>query len=136
MKKETLIEIILGTIGGLTFAIGMCCTLLPEWNLFKEGIVIGIIGIIILLSIIPIYKKNHPQKKEKKKIDLGIIISVVLGIVGTLIMGFGMSKVMTNDTDKTHLLIGIITGVVGLLICILNYPIFSYLKSKNNEKDD
>ena len=30
MKKETLLEIILGTIGGLVFAIGMCMCLLPE----------------------------------------------------------------------------------------------------------
>ena len=28
MKKETLLEIILGTIGGLVFAIGMCMCLL------------------------------------------------------------------------------------------------------------
>lgn len=33
MKKETLLEIILGTIGGLIFAIGMCMCLIPEWNM-------------------------------------------------------------------------------------------------------
>ena len=54
MKKETLLEIILGTIGGLVFAIGMCMSLIPEWNLFTTGIVIAIVGFIILLCIIPI----------------------------------------------------------------------------------
>lgn len=39
MKKETLLEIILGTIGGLVFAIEMCMCLIPEWNLFKVGVV-------------------------------------------------------------------------------------------------
>ena len=52
MKKETLLEIILGTIGGLVFAIGMCMCLLPEWDLFTPGVVVGIIGFIILLCII------------------------------------------------------------------------------------
>lgn len=33
MKKETLLQIILGTIGGLVFAIGMCMCLIPEWDL-------------------------------------------------------------------------------------------------------
>ena len=57
MKKETLLEIILGTIGGLVFAIGMCMCLLPEWNLFTQGVVVAIIGFIILLCIIPVYRK-------------------------------------------------------------------------------
>lgn len=38
MKKETLLEIILGTVGGLVFAIGMCMCLIPEWDLFKTGV--------------------------------------------------------------------------------------------------
>ena len=32
MKKDTLLEIILGTVGGLVFALGMCMCLLPEWK--------------------------------------------------------------------------------------------------------
>ena len=28
------------------------------------------------------------------------------------------------------IIIGMITGVIGLLICVLNYPIYSYLKAK------
>ena len=41
-----------------------------------------------------------------------------------------MSKIMVDSPDKMDMLIGMITGVVGLLICVLNYPIYSYLKSK------
>ena len=131
MKKETLQEIILGTIGGLVFAIGMCMSLIPEWNLFKVGIIVSIIGFIILLCIIPIHKKRKP-KKEKKQIDWGIVLTFVIGIVGSLIMGFGMSKVMVGSPEKMDIIIGMITGVVGLLICVLNYPIYSYLKSNKN----
>ena len=47
MKKETLLEIILGTIGGLIFAVGMCMCLIPEWNMFKAGVVVAIIGFIV-----------------------------------------------------------------------------------------
>ena len=128
MKKETLLEIILGTIGGLIFAIGMCMCLVTKWDMLKPGVIVAIIGFIVLLCIIPVYRKNHP-KKEKKKVDLGIVLTFVIGIIGSLIMGFGMSKVMVGDTSQTDMIVGIITGVVGLIICVLNYPVYSYIKS-------
>ena len=129
MKKETLLEIILGTIGGLVFAIGMCMCLIPEWNLFTTGVVVGIIGFIILLCIIPIYKKEHPKKVSNKQTDWGLVLTWTVGVIGALIMGFGMSKIMIDSPEKMDMIIGMITGVVGLLICVLNYPIYSYLKS-------
>ena len=131
MKKDTLLEIILGTIGGLIFAIGMCMCLIPEWNLFKAGIVISIVGFIVLLCIIPVYRNSHP-KKERGKINWGIVFTWVIGVIGALIMGFGMSKVMVDNPGQTDMLIGIVVGVIGLLICVLNYPIYSYLKSNKD----
>ena len=129
MKRETLLEIILGTIGGLLFAIGMCMCLLPEWNLFIQGVVVAIIGFIILLCIIPVYRKEHPKKVNNKKIDWGLVLTWTIGVVGSLIMGFGMSKVMVGEASNSDILVGIITGVVGLIICVLNYPIYAYIKN-------
>lgn len=131
MKKDTLLEIILGTIGGLIFAIGMCMCLIPEWNMFKAGVVIAIIGFIILLCIIPIYRKSHP-KKEHGPIDIGLVTTWTVGVVGALIMGFGMSKIMVGETSTSDMIVGLITGVVGLVICVLNYPIYAYIKSEKN----
>lgn len=128
MKKETLLQIILGTIGGLVFAIGMCMCLVAEWNLMTPGVVTSIIGFIILLCIIPVYRKNHP-KKEHGPINWGIVLTFVIGVVGALIMGFGMSKIMVGDITSTDMIIGLITGVVGLIISVLNYPIYSYINS-------
>ena len=127
MKKDTLLEIILGTIGGLVFAIGMCMTLIPEWNLFNLGVVITVIGFILLLCIIPIYRSTHP-KKQHAPINWGIVFTWIIGVVGALIMGFGMSKVMVDAPSQSELILGIVVGVIGLLICVLNYPIYSYLK--------
>ena len=128
MKKETLLEIIFGTIGGLVFAIGMCMCLIPEWNMFKIGIIVAIIGFIILLCIIPVYKSSHPRKAHKP-INWGIVLTWIVGLVGALIMGFGMSKIMVGETSTSDMIIGIIFGVVGLIICVLNYPVYDYIKS-------
>ena len=129
MKKETLMEIILGTVGGLIFSIGMCMCLITEWDLLKVGVIVALIGFIILLFIIPIYRKEHPKKVNTKKTDLGLILTWIIGVIGALIMGFGMSKIIVESPEKIDMIIGMITGIVGLLICVLNYPIYSYLKS-------
>ena len=130
MKKETLLEIILGTIGGLVFAIGMCMCLLPEWNMFNNGVITALIGFIILLCIIPVYKSCHPNKiKEKKPVNWGIVLTWAIGVMGALIMGFGMSKVMVGEASTSDMIVGLITGVVGLIICVLNYPIYAYINS-------
>lgn len=129
MKKETLLEIILGTIGGLVFSVGMCMCLVEKWNMLKGGIITSIIGFVILLLIIPVYKSAHPKTvKTKKNIDWGIVATWVIGVIGSLIMGFGMSKVMVEGVSEIDFIIGLITGVTGLIICVLNYPIYSYIK--------
>lgn len=133
MKKETLLEIILGTIGGLIFAVGMCMCLIPEWDLFKVGVVVAVIGFIVLLRIIPIYRSTHP-KKTHGKVNWSFVIAWIIGIIGALIMGFGMSKTMIDGTSN-DMLAGIIIGVIGLIICTLDYPVYSYLK-RNKEKED
>ena len=128
MKKETLLEIILGTIGGLVLSIGMCMCLVTEWNMLVPGVVVAAIGVIILLCIIPVYRKDHPRKPHGP-INWGIVLTFVVGIVGSLIMGFGMSKILVGEPSQTDMIVGMITGVVGLVICVLNYPIYSYIKS-------
>lgn len=127
MKKETLLEIVLGTIGGLVFALGMCMCLIPEWNLFNAGVVVAIFGFIILLCIIPVYKSNHPSKPHKP-VNVGFVMTWVIGIVGALVMGFGMSKTMVDGAGSSDMLMGIVIGIVGLIICVLDYPVYSYLK--------
>ena len=127
MKKETLLEIVLGTIGGLVFALGMCMCLIPEWNLFNAGVVVAIFGFIILLCIIPVYKSNHPSRSHKP-VNVGFVMAWVIGIVGALVMGFGMSKTMGDGAGSSDMLMGIVIGIVGLIICVLDYPVYSYLK--------
>ena len=43
-------------------------------------------------------------------------------------MGFGMSKIMVGTPETVDMVVGLITGVIGLLICILNYPVYIYIK--------
>ena len=42
MKKSSFVAMVLGTVSGVLFALGMCMALLPEWDSFREGIVFGV----------------------------------------------------------------------------------------------
>lgn len=41
--------LILGTLGGVFFVPGMCMALLPEWGLKTQGVVYGVVGLAVLL---------------------------------------------------------------------------------------
>lgn len=59
------------------------------------------------------------------------IFAYIFGIFGAIVMGSGMSLVMTDSSItlgiENAMGIGIVIGVVGMLMAIVNYPIFKRL---------
>ena len=62
MKKSSFVALIMGTVSGLLFALGMCMALLPEWNSFTEGVVFGAIGIVLSIITALIWCKMENKK--------------------------------------------------------------------------
>lgn len=50
MKKSTFAAMIMGTVGGILFALGMCMALVAEWNAFKPGVIMGRLGLLCCLQ--------------------------------------------------------------------------------------
>ena len=63
MKKKDFITLIMSTVGGILFALGMCMALLPEWGAMMPGIVIGVIGAVVLLSREPAARMGDTELK-------------------------------------------------------------------------
>ncbi len=57
MKKSSFITLILGTVSGMLFALGMCMALLPEWKAFQPGIVFGAVGLVLGLITLAVCRK-------------------------------------------------------------------------------
>ena len=57
MKKSNFVALILGTVGGVFFALGMCMCLLPEWGMATQGVVCGVAGLAVLLATVLIWRK-------------------------------------------------------------------------------
>lgn len=64
-KKGTVIALIIGIAGSLILGVGMCMTMVWSDSLFVPGIVIGLAGIILIVSAYPIYAQVTKKQREK-----------------------------------------------------------------------
>lgn len=122
MKKSTFTAMILGTIGGILFALGMCMALIPEWNAFQPGVVTGVIGAVVLLAMVLVWRKM--ENKAPVKLSGRTIGAILIGIVGALLLGVGMCLTMV----WSHMVAGIIVGIVGIVVLLCLIPFIKGLK--------
>lgn len=123
MEKKNFISLIMGTVGGILFAIGMCMCLLPQWNAFNQGVVISVIGALILLVMLLVRRKME-GKSIIVKLSARTIGTVLLGIVGALTLGIGMCLTMVWNS----MMAGIIVGIIGIVLLICLVPACKGLK--------
>ena len=64
----------------------------------------------------------------------GTIASLVIGIVGTLILGLGMSCVLVWSSSIVVFIIGIIIGILGMGMAGLAYPVYKKITEKERTK--
>ena len=122
MQKKDFVTLILSTVGGILFALGMCMALLPEWNAFMEGIVVGAVGLVVLLIMV-IVRRNMSGKKAIVFNGRAIGITL-LGVAGAIVLGVGMCMTMIWDM----MVPGIIVGVVGIVALLCLIPAIKGLK--------
>ena len=122
MKKSSLVAMMLGTVSGVLFALGMCMALLPEWNAFKPGIVFGAVGIVLGLVTFFVWRKM--ENKAPIKLNGRIISLAVFGIIGALTLGVGMCFCMVWE----NIILGTIIGLVGILLLLALIPITKDIK--------
>ena len=68
------------------------------------------------------------------------IVALIFGVIGTLILGFGMSLCMTDlgeilgQYKDMAMVIGIIVGVIGGILASLAYPIYNAIVKAKRKK--
>lgn len=122
MKKSTFVAMILGTIGGILFALGMCMALIPEWNAFRPGVIMGVAGVVILLLMVLVWRRM--ENKEPVKLSGKTIGAMLIGIVGALLLGVGMCLTMF----WSNMVMGIVIGIVGIVVLLCLFPFVKGLK--------
>lgn len=122
MKKSTFVAMILGTIGGILFALGMCMTLIPEWNAFQPGVIMGVAGALVLLIMVMVWRKM--ENKNPIQLSGKTIGATLIGIAGALFLGVGMCLTMV----WSQMIVGIVIGIVGIAVLLCLIPFIRGLK--------
>ena len=122
MKKSNFVALILGTIGVVFFALGMCMALLPEWGMFQQGIGCGAVGLVVLLITVMIWRKM--EGKAPIKLNAKTIGSVIVGVLGALLLGVGMCLSMVFG----KMILGIVVGLVGIVVLLMLIPLVKGIK--------
>ena len=85
-------------------------------------------------------KMERLRRLDKSVTDKATTKSLIVGIIGALIMGTGMSLVMTDLEEifgayqNAALYIGILVGIVGIVLVGYAYPVYNRVLKKERER--
>ena len=122
MKKSNFTALVLGTVSGVLFALGMCMALIPEWNSEKPGIVFGCVGIVLGLVTVIVWRRM--EHKAPVKPNPRLIALCISGIMGALVLGVGMCFCMIWE----NIVLGTVIGLAGILLLLALIPITKGIK--------
>lgn len=77
-------------------------------------------------------KLDQLRKLDRSVTKPGTIAGLILGIVGCLTFGGGMSCTLVGGA--AFLVPGIILGMIGIVLMIMAYPVFKMLTDKERER--
>ena len=122
MKKSSFVALLLGTVAGMFFSLGMCMALLPEWNAFTEGIVFGAVGIV--LGIVTVFVWRRMEHKAPIHLGGRGVMTVAVTLIGVLALGIGMSLCLVWN----NMIAGILLGIAGIAVLLCLIPMVKGLK--------
>ena len=122
MKKSSFVAMLMGTISGVLFALGMCMALIPEWEAFQPGVIFGCVGILLGLITLIVWRKM--EHKQPIHISGKTIFTIIVGVIGALALGVGMCFCMVWG----KIVIGVIIGLVGIVILLSLIPLVKGIK--------
>lgn len=117
MKKSSFIALLLGTVSGMLFALGMCMALIPEWNAFQPGVIFGCVGLVLALVTVVIWRKM--EGKAPIHVSGKAVLTVLVGVAGALALGVGMCFCMVWG----QMIPGILIGIVGIVVLLCLIPL-------------
>ena len=122
MKKSSFVALVMGTVSGVLFSLGMCMALLPEWNAFTEGVILGGTGLI--LGIITFFVWCKIEHKKLPKMNGKNFLRIIYGIVSVLVLGVGMCMCLVWE----QIVWGTLVGLLGIIMLIALIPMVKGIK--------
>ncbi len=121
-EKSSFTALLLGTLSGVLFAIGMCMALIAEWNAFTPGVVLGCTGVVLGIATMLIWRKM--EHKAPCHLSGRHVRAVLLGVAGAMLLGVGMCFCMVWQ----RMLPGMLIGVAGIVLLVCLVPLLKGVK--------
>ena len=77
-------------------------------------------------------KMEQLRRLDKSTTQKGTIISIIVGVIGTLLLGIGMCCTMV--WEETWFIPGILIGLLGIAAVSIAYPLYTWITKKEREK--
>ncbi len=122
MKKSSFVALIMGTVSGVLFALGMCMALLPEWNAFTEGVIFGSVGIVLGIVTLLVWCKM--EGKKLPRMNGKNAFRTVYTIIAALVLGVGMCMCLV----WRQIVWGTLVGLLGIIMLIALIPMINGIK--------
>lgn len=90
-------------------------------------------------------EESQDKMAQLRRLDAGVTqkattVSLIIGIIGTLLLGFGMSLMMSEFGailgvhQELVFPIGIAAGLVGIILVCFAYPLYNHTVQKERKK--
>ena len=122
MKKSSYVALVLGTVSGVLFSLGMCMALVEEWAMLQEGVIMGATGLLLGLMTLLIWRKM--EHKAPIKVSGKVVAKVVYAVVAALVLGIGLCLCLVLE----NYLLGTVIGLVGIVMLLGLIPMVKGLK--------
>jgi Mg/Co/Ni transporter MgtE len=89
--------------------------------------------------------KQEDKMEQLRRLDASVTkkataVALIIGVIGALVMGLGMSLVMTELSTafglskKTAMISGIVIGGIGMIPVVLSYPMYNIIVKAERRK--
>lgn len=122
MKKSSYVALVMGTVSGVLFSLGMCMALVEEWAMLKQGAILGGAGLVLGLMTLLVWRKM--EHKAPIRVSGKVVVRVLLGVAAALTLGIGLSLCLVLESY----VLGTVIGLVGVVLLLGFIPLVKGLK--------
>lgn len=83
------------------------------------------------------YAQDNSKTEQLRRLDKSVhrtaaAVSLIIGTIGSLILGFGLSCVLV--WQDSMFATGIVTGIIGIIISAFAYPVYRIVAAARRKK--
>ena len=122
MKKSSYVALVMGTVSGVLFSLGMCMALVEEWAMLKQGAILGGAGLMLGLVTLLVWRKM--EHKAPIRVSGKAVAKIVYAVIAALVLGVGLSLCLV----KADYILGVVVGLAGIVMLLGLIPMIKGLK--------